>query len=79
MALDMYQYSTKALFSYKSVKDRSDYLVSRIKEKTFGDYTDQLGYLVPIATKRFEFDLLKCKVYFDAKDEKSGISYSYNF
>lgn len=71
---------TKAAFeSFQIVRDRTKYLEFKLRNLTFGEYTDHVLYVAPLITGRVEVRIEKINIYYDYNSSKSGVSYKYKF
>tara|TARA_Y100000768_G_scaffold388784_1_gene387171 strand:+ start:13969 stop:14316 length:348 start_codon:yes stop_codon:yes gene_type:complete len=73
-------YTRDALLSYDAVVERSDYLIYKFKQLTFGEYADQLMILAPLISGRVEFQAYKdVNFYYNSFSQSGGFRYSINF
>jgi hypothetical protein len=71
---------TKAAFeSFQIVRDRTKYLELKVRNLTFGEYTDQVLYVAPLITGKVEVQIEKFNIYYDYNSNKSGVRYKYKF
>ena len=76
----LFQLKTKdALLSYDYVEERADYLTFKLKNLTFGDYTDQVLYVAPLFTGRLEFSIQRVRFTYDYAENKSHVKYKIMF
>lgn len=68
-----------ALLSIDYIEKRADYFVFKLKNLTFGEYTDNVMYIAPLATGKVEFSMYDVNVYYDHFKNKSGIKYKFSF
>ncbi len=68
-----------ALLSIDYIEDRANYFVFKLKNLTFGDYSDEVMYLAPIVTGNLEFKVQGVNFYYDHFSEKSGFQYKIKF
>ena len=68
-----------AFFSYEQVEERADYFAFKLKNLTFGEYTEQVLYAAPLITGRVEFSIERINFYFDYNNQKSGVKYKIGF
>ncbi len=70
----------KALLKIDAIEERANYFVFKLKNLTFGEYSDNIVYLAPIMTGKLEFSVHKFNFYFDHLDNnKGGVKYSLKF
>lgn len=68
-----------ALLSYEFIEERADYFAFKLKNLTFGEYTDQVLYVAPLFTGRLEFSIHRFNFYHDELAKKSGLKYKIKF
>lgn len=68
-----------AIFSYTFVKDRADILAKEWEWKIFGRYSKQVMLIAPFVTGRIEFNAMDMNFYVNARDQRGGVRYEYNF
>lgn len=68
-----------ALLSYDIVEERANYILHRVKNMTFGEYSDHVLYLAPIASGHVEMKVYDINVYYDHFAQKSGFKYKIEF
>lgn len=76
---DLLSTSSKALFSYDIVQERADELVSAVKRKTLGKYSENVLMFLPLVTGEIEFKVSELNFYHRAFSEKTGVEYVYKF
>ena len=75
----MFRKTTDALLSYDLVERRADYFVFKLKNLTFGEYSDQVLLFAPVVTGKVEVRAYDLKFYYDYKKSKSGVKYTFKF
>jgi hypothetical protein len=69
-----------ALLSIDYIENRTNYFLFKLKNMTFGNYTDEVMILAPFVTGRFEFSMYDLSFYYDHfNNNKSGVRYSVRF
>ena len=68
-----------ALMSYDKVEERANYFVFKLKNMTFGDYTDQVLIITPFITGQLEFTFNEVNFYYDHQGSESGFRYELRF
>jgi hypothetical protein len=75
----MFSETRNALFSYDVVQEKSSYWSKRIEKVVMGQYTEKFLVLAPFVTGKIEFNADKFRFYIDAREEASGVRYTYRF
>ncbi len=68
-----------ALLSYSFIKERSQKLTKDFQEKVLGDYADKILLIAPFILGEVEINSNDVRFYVNAKKEKGGVEYVYNF
>ncbi len=68
-----------ALLSFDYVEERADYFVFKLKNLTFGEYSDNIMYIAPLVTGNIEFSMYDINIYYDHFSDKSGFKYKIKF
>ncbi len=68
-----------ALLSFDYIEKRADYLVFKLKNLTFGEYSENVMYIAPIITGNLEVNVHGVNIYYDHFSEKSGFKYKFKF
>lgn len=68
-----------ALLSFDYIEQRADYLVFKIKNLTFGEYSDNILFIAPLVTGNVQFSMYDINFYYDHLDNKSGFKYKIKF
>lgn len=68
-----------ALMGYEIVQEKTNYWTKRLEKKLFGDYADKFLILAPFVTGQLEFNALDLNFYVNAREEESGVRYTYRF
>lgn len=75
----MVKKTTDALLAYDLIERRADYFVFKLKNLTFGEYSDQVLFLAPVVTGKVEVRAYNLNFYYDYNRSKSGVKYTYRF
>jgi hypothetical protein len=76
----LFEAKTKdALLSYSVVEERADYFTFKLKNLTFGEYSDQILYVAPLITGRVEFSIHRVSFTYDFVENKTKIKYKIMF
>ena len=62
---DMLLKTKDPLFSYGLVEERAEYFAFKIKQLTFGEYTEQVLFISPLITGNLEFHAMDMKFYYN--------------
>lgn len=68
-----------ALMRFKQVRQRTKYFTRKLKNLTFGEYSDEVMYLAPFVSGEFQFSVSDIDFYYDRNSEKAGLRYKFNF
>jgi len=68
-----------ALLSFDYIEDRADYLVFKLKNLTFGDYSDNVMYVTPLVTGSVVMSAYNFNVYYNHFQKKSGVQFKVKF
>ena len=68
-----------ALLSIDAVEERADYLVFKLKNLTFGEYSEDVMLIAPLVTGELEFSANEFKVYYNHFQNRGGVKYKYTF
>jgi hypothetical protein len=68
-----------ALLSYDYIEERADYMIYKIKNMTFREYSDHVLYLAPIVTGSVQVRVNNFDIYYDYNSAKSGFKYKVRF
>ena len=68
-----------ALLAVDFIEKRANYLAFKIKNLTFGNYSDHLIYVAPFITGKVEVKMYDFDLYYDHLSTKSGVNYKYTF
>lgn len=76
----LFEIKTKdALLSYEIVEKKADYFAFKLKNLTFGDYSEQVLYAAPLFTGKLEFSIHRIQFSFDIAQNKSSLKYKIYF
>lgn len=75
----MVRQTRDALLSYDLVQQRTNYWGKRLEKMIFGEYAENFLFLTPLVTGKVEFRVVELDFYVDARKEKSGVNYTFNF
>ena len=68
-----------ALLSFDHVEERADYFVFKLKNLTFGEYSENVMYLAPVLSGNVEFQAQNFNFYYNHFQDKGGVKYSLSF
>jgi hypothetical protein len=68
-----------ALLSYSFIKKRTKRITKDIERKVLGEYTEKLFLIAPFLLGQVEFNSNDVRFYVNARKEKGGVEYVYNF
>ncbi len=68
-----------ALLSVDYIEERADYFVFKLKNLTFGEYAEDVMYVAPLFTGRFEVRAFNFNLYYNTFQEKGGLKYKVSF
>ena len=68
-----------ALMSFDYIEDRADYFVFKLKNLTFGEYSEDLMYIAPAITGSVEIRAYNMNVYYNHFQNSGGIKYKMKF
>ena len=72
--------SKDALMSFDYVEKRADYFMFKLKNLTFGEYSDNVLYIAPVLIGKVEVNIHGFRLYYDhLNDQKSGFKYKVKF
>lgn len=75
----MFRQTRSALMKYELVQQKSEYWAERLEKMILGEYAEKVMVIAPLVTGKIEFNALDMKFYLDAREEKSGVKYTYKF
>lgn len=75
----MFRQTQNALMKYEIIQEKSEYWGNRLEKMLLGDYADKVLIIAPLVTGKLQFSALDLNFYIDAREEKSGVKYTYNF
>lgn len=75
----MFRQTRNALLKYDFIQKRTEYWGKRLEKMLLGDYGQKVLIIAPLVTGKLEFNALDLNFYIDARAEKSGVRYTYNF
>ena len=68
-----------ALLSYDYIEERADYVIFKLKNITFREYTEHILYFAPLVTGNVQVRLNDFDIYYDYNSAKSGFQYKIRF
>ncbi len=69
-----------ALLSVDFIENRANYFIFKLKNLTFGEYSENVLYIAPLVTGKFQFSMFKLDFYYDHfNNNKSGVKYTVSF
>ena len=71
--------TTAALLSIDAVQERADYLVFKLKNLTFGEYSDDVMIITPFLTGKIEFNANRFNLYYSHFQNEGGVNYNLSF
>ncbi len=75
----MFRQTRNALMRYELVQEKSEYWGKRLEKMLLGEYAEKVLIIAPLVTGKLEFNALDLNFYVDAREERSGVQYTYNF
>jgi hypothetical protein len=75
----MMNHTRDALLSYSYVKKRTKRITKNIERTVLGDHTEKLFLIAPFLLGQVEFNAQDIRFYVNARKEKGGVEYVYNF
>lgn len=75
----MFRQTSNALMRYELVQQKTEYWGDRLEKMLLGEYAEKVMVIAPLVTGKIEFNALDMNFYLDAREEKSGVQYTYNF
>lgn len=68
-----------ALMRFDIVQKRAEYFTRKLKNMTFGEYTEDIMIIAPLLTGELEFNVNDINVFIDHNSERAGFRYRYRF
>lgn len=68
-----------ALLSFDFIENRADYFVFKLKNLTFGDYSEDVLYIAPFFTGKLEVSMYDVHLYYNHFQNKTGLKYKIKF
>lgn len=68
-----------ALLKIDHIEERADYFIFKLKNLTFGEYSDNVLYLAPLVTGDIQVQAYNFNVYYNHLQDKGGIKYKVSF
>lgn len=75
----IFRQTRTALLSYSFVQEKTQYWGRRLEKALIGEYAEKLLFIAPLVSGKIEFNAYDLNFYVDARAEKSGVRYVYQF